>query len=172
MTTRRLIGIILFGTASLGTIIASFYLAQQATSDVDVTTIILQSAIAFALLGPLFGIGYYVYITGDTQTNPEDATEMELQRRLVELLDQSGEMSLEELATVLGITPDDVRSMIYDLTRLELFNGVLTPDAIVIKVSDSRLLQMATRCQTCNAPIQLRKGSTICKTCTTEYLLS
>lgn len=172
MTTKRLMGIFLIGLASLGTILASFYLAQQASSDTEINTILLQSVVVFIVVAPIFGAGYYLYVTGEIPDDPNEVTEMELQRHLVELLDQAGSMSLAELATVQGVTQNDIRAMIYDLTRLELFNGIITSDGVVMRTADPRMLQLATQCQTCGAPIQIEKGSIVCATCGTEYLLS
>lgn len=169
--TRQRIGLLLMGIASLITIISSFYLTQQAAADVGVEAIILQSVVVFALVGPLLGAGYYFYTAEAPSAHSDSPTEMELQRHLVELL-YEGDMSLEALAQILGVPPKAVLAMLDDLTRLALFNGIIRPDGTVQRVMSAEVLQAATQCQMCSAPIQIKTGSTICETCGTHYLRS
>ncbi|QPC80963.1 hypothetical protein G4Y79_14745 [Phototrophicus methaneseepsis] len=170
MTISRLGGIILVGLGVLMTVLAGFWLATEA-SVLPVGDTLLRALLAFALIIPVILLGVYLLVRSSTQDAEVFVTsEMEQQRRLLDLLKLRGQATFDELAVALDTTEAEIIAQLQSLVHLSIFSGyVQWENGRVVAVPTQSLLNM-THCVHCQQPIHIGPATTtICTTCETEY---
>ena len=172
MNTGRLVGIILMVVGFGVAVIAGLWLAvmisnQQMAADAAV----VGAGLAFIPVALLVGFGIYMYVQGGKEAVEESA--MEKQRQLLDIVKSRGEVSVSDLAIEMGVTADDVKSMVHSLVGLQVFSGYINWDKGVLYSSDASSLRGLEKCKNCGGEIHLvGKGVVTCKFCGTEYFLT
>lgn len=157
-------GAIAIGLAFLLTAIAGVILSYLAISW-DTGSIFGAAFVIFLLLAPLFAYGIYNYAKHSQEEAP--AEEMTAPRQLLDMLREKGASNIAELSIDLGVS--SLKPIIADLSRLELFNGIVDWDAGTIALIDPNVMALIETCKHCGRPIAIQRGITICPNCKTEY---
>jgi hypothetical protein len=151
---------IAFGLTVLAGIALSFLALSWETSAILGTALVL-----FLLITPLLAYGIYTFATASQE---EDlAEEMTVPRQLLDMLRENGSGNITDLAIDLGVT--SLKPIIADLSRLELFNGIVEWNSGTITLLDPAVMASIESCKACKKPIQIKRGITICPNCATEY---
>jgi hypothetical protein len=121
--------------------------------------------LAFLLLAPLFAYGIYTYGRHSQEEAP--AEEMTIPRQLLELLREKGAIDIVKLEHDLAV--NSIKPIIDDLSRLELFNGIVDWEAGTIALLEPSVIASIENCKHCSKPIDVSRGITVCQNCETEY---
>jgi hypothetical protein len=120
MNNQRKIALVLIGIGFAITALVGFFLAA---GDVSSDRLIVPALIAFVVVVPIIGLGVYQYSKSDMESNA--VSEMEQQRRMMDIIRQRGQVSLEELAAELRVSIGTVTRLVEDLDSLDLFTGYI-----------------------------------------------
>lgn len=171
MNSGRLIGIIAtvigLGIASL----ASLFLAQQAgAGELSGGGLIVGAFGAFIIVAPIMAFGIYMFIQGGAEEERE--SEMEKQRRLLDVIRARGQVDIHDAAIEVGANVDEVKQLLYQLVGLQVFSGYINWDKGTLYSAEASSLRELKECENCGAPIELAgKGVVACQYCGTEYFL-
>jgi len=171
MNQGRLIGIILMLIGLGITILAGLFLAVQVSSEeLSAGGAVLGAALAFIVVAPLIGFGYFFYMKGGDEA--EEVSQMRKQRDLLDILRSRGQYGINEMAIELGVNVDTVHELIHQLVGLQVFSGYVNWEDGMLYSTDASMLREMKNCQKCGAPIELvGKGMVQCQYCGTEYFL-
>lgn len=167
---NRLLGIILLVVGVLIGLIAAAWLFSN--NDLETPAKILGLGITLVVLvGPLVGTG--IYLTAFGQKEAKSQAEASLQRKLLNVVQTSGEIRVNELAVELQLPPDQVKSIVYHLVGLGVFSGYINWEKGVLYSSDASKLRAMKQCPNCGSDLELGgKGIVKCPACGTEFFLS
>ncbi|MBI5929533.1 MAG: hypothetical protein HY862_09505 [Chloroflexi bacterium] len=167
---NRMLGIILLVVGVLIGIIAAAWLFTN--NDLETPAKILGLGLALLILvAPLTGAG--IYLTAFGQKEAKSQAEASLQRKLLNVVQTSGEIRVNELAVELQLPPEQVKSMIYQLVGLGVYSGYINWEKGVLYSSDASKLRAMKQCPNCGSDLQLGgKGVVKCPACGTEFFLS
>lgn len=172
MNQGRLVGIILMiigmGIAAL----AGLFLAvRSGQPDATMMGTVLGAGLAFIVVAPLIGFGFFLYIKGGQDAQQESV--MEKQRQLLDIVKSRGEVGVNELALEMGVKVDMVRDMVHQLVGLQVFSGYVNWKEGRLFSADAKQLRDLQKCKNCGGDIQLvGKGTVQCPYCGTEYFLN
>ena len=122
-------GLIVLGFVAA--VLAGGWLAGQAAQRGTATTsIVFPALILFIPVAILVGGGIFLYQRQDW--TPESESEVQQQRRLVDIVNERGHVSVDDLAAELRISPQTVHELIEQLMILEIFAGEVDWDAGMI----------------------------------------
>ena len=151
-----------------GFLIATFAGLFLSVSGLPTGQLLTFGGLAFLILSPVFIFGVYTYV--NSSLDDAGITEMEQQRKMLTIIQQRGSIQVGDLADELSIPVERIKPLIDDLSRLELFSGILIPDDGMIIHRSSSLLKSMTHCENCRQPISIGNAPmTICPHCATEY---
>jgi hypothetical protein len=156
----------------IAAVIAGLWLASQTASG-ELTTggAVLGAALALIPVAILVGGGLYLIVLGRQQT--QQASEMQTQRRLLDIVKSRGQVSVDELALELQTNIDRVRQMTHQLVGLQVFSGYVNWKEGVLYSEDAQHLRNLKQCKNCGGEIELAgKGVVACRFCGTEYFLN
>ncbi len=167
---NRLLGIILLVVGILIGLIAAAWLFTN--DDLETPAKILGLGIALlVLVAPLVGAG--IYLTAFGQKEAKSQVEASQQRKLLNIVQTSGEIKVNELGVELQLPPDQVKGMIYHLVGLGVFSGYINWEKGVLYSSDASKLRAMKQCPNCGSELELGgKGVVKCPACGTEFFLS
>lgn len=171
MNQGRLIGIIAtvigFGIA----VIAGLWIASQVAAGLSGGGALVGAGIAFVPVALLIGFGVYMYVQGGAEA--ENQSEMEQQRRLLDVVKSRGQVSVTDLALELKLSVDEVKALVQQLVGLQVFSGYINWEEGTLYSTQASELRALNQCKNCGGEIQLvGKGVVQCKFCGTEYFLS
>jgi predicted PurR-regulated permease PerM len=163
-------GMVIIAFGFILTVIAGVTLAFLANEILDTLALTISAVIAFLLLAPIFGFGIYRYANSTQEAINVLADEMEKPRQLLDILKAKGQTDIESLSRELDTSPSEIKTMIDDLSDLELFSGIINWDKGIIAIIDSSILNLMETCKNCTKPITMEEHSvTVCAHCGTEY---
>jgi hypothetical protein len=151
---------IAFGLTVLAGIALSFLALSWETGAIIGTAVLL-----FFLLSPLLAYGIYTFARASQEE--ELAEEMTAPRQLLDMLRESHSGNITDLAIDLGVA--SLKPIIADLSKLELFNGIVDWDAGTITMLEPAVMASIETCKHCGKAIQISRGITLCPNCATEY---
>ncbi len=171
MNSGRLTGIIAMVIGTGITALAGLFLGQQtAAGDLGGGGAIVGAFGAFVIVAPLFAFGIYMYIQGGQEEERE--SEMQQQRRLLDIIQARGQIDIRKAAIELNLSVDEVRQMLYNLVGLQVFSGYINWDKGTLYSAEASNLRDLKECENCGGSIELAgKGVVACPYCGTEYFL-
>jgi hypothetical protein len=167
---NRLIGIILLVVGVLVGVIAVAWLFTN--DELETPAKILGLGIALlVLVAPLTGAG--IYLTAFGSKEAKNQAEASLQRKLLNVVQTSGEIRVNELAVEMQLPLERVKAMVYQLVGLGVFSGYVNWDKGMLYSSDASKLRETKQCPNCGSALELAgKGIIKCPACGTEIFLS
>lgn len=166
------IGLIVAGVI-VGLLIAGWLAAGLADdgSDLRLSGALLGAFFGFAVLVlPLVGGGVLIL----TRARREAAAMEHVgrQRKLLGIVEASGEISIADLALETGGSRDTVRSDLYDLVSKGLFSGYVDWDRGVLTARQASEIRAGGNCPNCGGAQSLAgKGLIRCEYCGAEIFL-
>jgi hypothetical protein len=172
MNSGRLIGIILLVIGFIVAVIAGLWLATQVNSgQLETGGALIGALLAFIPVGLLVGAGIYLYARGGVEAEQE--SEMELQRRLMDIVRSRGEVRVPDVAIELGLSVERIKNMVHQLVGLQVFSGYINWEKGTLYSAEASKLRDLQTCKNCGGDIKLTgKGVVACPFCGTEYFLS
>ncbi len=173
MNSGRLVGIILTVVGIGVALIAGLWIATQVSSGVwsSAGAPVFAAGLAFIPVALLVGFGLYLFVQGGAQAKED--SEMQKQRRLLDILKSRGQVGVNDMALELGEPVAQVQNMVHALVGLQVFSGYVNwADGTLYSAEASQLREL-DKCKNCGGEIKLAgKGVVVCKYCGTEYFLS
>jgi hypothetical protein len=172
MNSSRLTGIILTVVGLGVAVIAGLWIAAQVSSGAwSSATPMFAAGVAFIPVALLVGFGIYLYVQGGAQAKEE--TEMQKQRRLLDILKSRGQVSVSDMAVEMGVPVAQVQNLVHQLVGLQVFSGYVNWEDGTLYSAEASQLRQLDKCKNCGGEITLAgKGVVVCKYCGTEYFLS
>ncbi|TVR19036.1 MAG: hypothetical protein EA396_13635 [Anaerolineaceae bacterium] len=171
MNQGRLVGLILMAVGAGLTVMAGLFLAVR-TGEEDATMLgtVLGAGLAFMIVAPLIGFGFFMWIKGGQDAEQE--SEMQKQRQLLDIVKSRGQVRVDEVALEMSVPVDSVRNMVHQLVGLQVFTGYINWDDGILFSSEASKLRDLENCEKCGGRIQLAgRGIVQCPFCGTEYFL-
>lgn len=153
------------------TVMAGLFLAVR-TGEEDATMLgtVLGAGLAFMIVAPLIGFGFFMWIKGGQDAEQE--SEMQKQRQLLDIVKSRGQVRVDEVALEMSVPVDSVRNMVHQLVGLQVFTGYINWDDGILFSSEASKLRDLENCEKCGGRIQLAgRGIVQCPFCGTEYFL-
>jgi hypothetical protein len=171
MNSSKLVGVILTIVGIGVAIIAGLWLASQAAAGTSSGGVIIGAGLAFIPVALFVGFGIYLFVRGGSEAQQESI--MQKQRQLLDILKSRGQVSVNDMALEMQVTPNTVKDMVHQLVGLQVFSGYINWDNGVLYSSDAKELSTLSKCKNCGGEITLAgKGVFVCKYCGTEYFIS
>lgn len=124
MPSNRRYGSVLIGLAFAISALSGLWFATQVTSS-SMSTVWLVAGIVFVIVLIIATMGIYLYIREDVIDDNDVESLVQKQRELVDLLREKHQLSIQEAAASLGVSPEDVDEMVSQLIELDVFPGRL-----------------------------------------------
>jgi hypothetical protein len=167
----RLIGFILAGSGLVLALLAGIWLATQAAAGMSAGAATLGAALAFVPVAVLEGFGLYLIAKGGQEQR--QTSEMQLQRRLLDIVRSRGQVDVSDAALEMNIPVTRVQDLVHQLVGLQVFSGYVNWDKGVLYSQEASQLRDLKQCKNCGGEITLSgKGTVTCRFCGTEYFLS
>ena len=157
-------GAILIGIAFVLTAIAGVVLSYLAISW-ETNALLGAGLLVFLLLAPLFGFGIYLY--GQNSQQEAFAEDMTIPRQLLDILREQAVSNIVDVSLDLGVA--SIKPIVNELSRLELFNGIVDWEAGTIALQEPSVMASIENCKHCGQAIEIVRGKTVCQNCGTEY---
>lgn len=168
----RLVGIILAVSGLALALLAGIWLATQTSSGaLSAGGATLGAALAFVPVAILEGFGLYLIAKGGQEQR--QTSEMQLQRKLLDIVRSRGQVDVADAALEIGIPVSRVQDIVHQLVGLQVFSGFVNWDKGVLYSEDASQLRDMKQCKNCGGEITLAgKGTVTCRFCGTEYFLT
>lgn len=172
MNSSRLVGIILMVVGLGVALIAGLWAASQVSAgSLSSGGAVTTAGVAFIPVALLVGFGIYLFVQGGSQAKEE--SEMQKQRRLLDIVKSRGQVSVSDMAVEMGVPVAQVQDMVHQLVGLQVFSGYINWDDGTLFSAQASQLRELDKCKNCGGEITLAgKGVVVCKYCGTEYFLS
>jgi hypothetical protein len=143
---------------------------QLSTSQLSSGGALIGAGLAFIPVALLLGSGLYLFVQGNKEK--EQVSEMQQQRKLMDMLRTRGEMSIGDAALELQVTADHVKGLVQQLVGLQVFSGYINWDKNMMYALEASKLRELNTCKNCGGELKLAgKGTVQCRFCGTEYFL-
>lgn len=114
---QKRLGVVFIGLGFIGAGAGGLWLAGQVSSG----NLLPSTVMLIVPITLLVGVGIYMISGGGRE--PGGQSSMELQRRMVEVLNSRGQISIDAMAAELGVTSQMVETMLEQLQQLDVFGG-------------------------------------------------
>jgi DNA-directed RNA polymerase subunit RPC12/RpoP len=169
----RTIGIILIAIAAVVFVIAAvLMIAQASTRETTTTGAILGILIVtLVVVLPLGAGGIYLLVKGKQES--ATYTEVEKQKKILNMVLAQGKVSLSEVALELNTPRDQVEDMVRDLVGKDLFSGAINWQDGVLYSRQASQMKADRKCPNCGGQVDLVGKSVIkCPFCGSEVFLA
>jgi ribosomal protein S27AE len=140
-------------------------------NDLEGTGFTLLMILACIVLLPLILVGAFMVLKGQSET--QDLAELEQQRKLLNVVQTRGQVSIGDLVLDLGSTRDKVQHSLNELVGRGLFSGYVDWNKGVLYSVEASKLQGMQTCPNCGGQLQLAgKGKVTCPYCGADVFLS
>lgn len=127
--------------------------------------------LALAVLGPVFGIGAYLFRKG-TAEKVEFAT-VQQEKKILNMVLTQGKVSIPELVAELEAPREGVEDMIRSLVGKQLFSGAINWEKGILYSVESQALTADRKCPNCGGELTFAgKGLVVCPYCGSEVFLT
>lgn len=127
--------------------------------------------LALAVLGPVFGIGAYLFRKG-TAEKAEFAT-VQQEKKILNMVLTQGKVSIPELVAELEAPREGVEDMIRSLVGKQLFSGAINWEKGILYSVESQALTADRKCPNCGGELTFAgKGLVVCPYCGSEVFLT
>lgn len=158
------------GTLVLAAVLIWGMLGLQ-NDDLESTGFVLLIALALIILLPLILGGTYMIIKGRAEA--ENLEEVDQQRKLLNLVQTRGQVSISDLVLDMQTTREDVQHSLTELVGRGLFSGYVDWSRGMLYSVEASKLQGQQTCPNCGGQLELAgKGVIKCPYCGAEIFLS
>ena len=149
----------------------AWVLQGVANDDVEGTGATLGIGIAAVVLLPVIGGGAYMVVKGRAES--ADLARVDQQRKLLNLVQTRGQVSMSDLVLDLNSSRDQVKSDLVDLVGRGLFSGYVDWRQGTLYSVEASKLQGQKTCPNCGGQLELGgKGLVTCPYCGAEIFLT
>jgi DNA-directed RNA polymerase subunit RPC12/RpoP len=128
-------------------------------------------AIALAVLGPVFGIGAYVFRKGTVEQTEFASVQQE--KKILNMVLTQGQVTIAELVAELEAPRESVEEMIRNLVGKQLFSGAINWEKGILYSVESQELTADRKCPNCGGELTFAgKGLIACPYCGSEVFLT
>lgn len=122
------------------------------------------------LVLPLVGGG--IFVISRSKRDDQDNDKADDMRTILSMVEARGAVSISDVVIELQSSTDDVKSMIYDLVGMGVFEGYINWNDGTLYSMEAQKLRDLTECKNCGGAIKPSgKGVFQCPFCGTEYFL-
>jgi DNA-directed RNA polymerase subunit RPC12/RpoP len=141
------------------------------TSETTSGGLVLGMAIALAVLGPVFGIGAYVFRKGTVEQTEFASVQQE--KKILNMVLTQGQVTIAELVAELEAPRESVEEMIRNLVGKQLFSGAINWEKGILYSVESQELTADRKCPNCGGELTFAgKGLIACPYCGSEVFLT
>jgi len=131
----------------------------------------LGMVIALAVLGPVFGIGAYVFRKGTAEQTEFASVQQE--KKILNMVLTQGKVTIAELVAELEAPRESVEEMIRNLVGKQLFSGAINWEKGILYSVESQELTADRKCSNCGGELTFAgKGLVACPYCGSEVFLT
>lgn len=164
-------GVLLVGGILVAVVIGAVLIVMLNEEQLTASGAILGFALGFIILVlPQLGVGIFLMWKGGQQE--VDDMQAKQQRKLLNIVQAQGQISITDLVIEMGSTKDDVQRMLRNLVGMGLFSGYVNWQEGMLYSRQANELRELSHCANCNGQLELAgKGVINCPYCGTEYFL-
>jgi DNA-directed RNA polymerase subunit RPC12/RpoP/predicted transcriptional regulator len=141
------------------------------TSETTSGGLVLGMVIALAVLGPVFGIGAYVFRKGTVEQTEFASVQQE--KKILNMVLTQGQVTIAELVAELEAPRESVEEMIRNLVGKQLFSGAINWEKGILYSVESQELTADRKCPNCGGELTFAgKGLIACPYCGSEVFLT
>ena len=167
LASTRTVGLVLIVVGILLAALAAVWLVSGvAEESLRRSGLMLGLAVTGVLVLPLLGGGVILLLRGRRELG--HLTDISKQKRLLNMIQTQGHISVAEAAIELDVDRDTLKSYLYDLVGKKLFSGYVNWDQGML-YSAAAASMSAGSCPNCGAKLEMAgKGVILCPYCGTE----
>lgn len=171
-SSARTIGILLAGGGSLLlAVVVIWGLSGRSSGDLETSGFVLLLGIALVILLPMILGGAFMLVKGRAEV--ENLAEVDQQRKLLNLVQARGQVSISDLVLDLQSSRDEVQESLTELVGRGLFSGYVDWQKGVLYSVEASKLQGQQTCPNCGGAVELvGKGLIRCPYCGVEIFLT
>jgi len=171
-SSAKTVGLIMaIGGALLLALVIAWVLQGIAADDVEGTGATLGIGLAAIILLPIIGGGLFMIVKGRGET--ADLARVDQQRKLLNLVQTRGQVTIADLVLDLKSSRDQVQSDLVDLVGRGLFSGYVDWKRGMLYSVQASELQGKKSCPNCGGELELGgKGLIVCPYCGVEIFLT
>lgn len=141
------------------------------TSETTSGGLALGIVIALAVLGPVFGIGAYVFRKGTAEQT--EFANVQQEKKILNMVLTQGKVTIAELVAELETPRENVEEMIRNLVGKQLFSGAINWEKGILYSVESQELTTDRKCPNCGGELTFAgKGVVACPYCGSEVFLT
>ncbi len=171
-SSAKTIGILMtIGGALLLALVVAWVLQGVANDDVEGTGATLGIGLAAIILLPVILGGVFMLFKGRSES--ADLARVDQQRKLLNLVQTRGQVTIADLVLDLKSSRDEVQSDLVDLVGRGLFSGYVDWKRGMLYSVEASQLQGRKNCPNCGGEVELGgKGLVTCPYCGAEIFLT
>lgn len=141
------------------------------TSETSSGGMAIGIVLALAVLGPVFGIGVYIFRKGTVEKT--EFTYVQQEKKILNMVLTQGQVTIGELVAELETPRENVEDMIRSLVGKQLFSGAINWDKGILYSVESQALTADRKCPNCGGELTFAgKGLVVCPYCGSEVFLT
>ena len=171
-SSARTIGILLAGGGSIVlAVIVIWGLSGRSSGDLETSGFVLLLGLALVILLPVILGGLFMIVKGQAETR--NLAEVDEQRKLLNLVQTRGQVSISDLVLDLQSNRDEVQASLTELVGRGLFSGYVDWQKGMLYSVEASKLQGRQTCPNCGGAVELAgKGLIKCPYCGAEIFLT
>jgi ribosomal protein S27AE len=171
-SSARTIGFLLsVGGGLLLTVIVIWGLSGLSSDDLETSGFVLLLGLALIILLPVILGGLFMIFKGRAEV--EELARVDQQRKLLNLVQTRGQVSISDLVLDMQTTRDQVQASLTELVGRGLFSGYVDWQKGMLYSVEASELQGRQTCPNCGGAVELAgKGMIRCPYCGAEIFLS
>ena len=131
---------------------------------------VLGVVLSLLVAAPVIGFGVFLFWRGRKELI--ELTRIKKQKTILNMVKTQGQVDVSEVALELGVSSEDVKTLIYDLVGKGLFHGYINWDDGILYSRQASALQGATTCPNCGGQQEfVGKGIIQCRHCGAQIFL-